>query len=125
RRRARDGRDHAARRARDRRARAQDRRRHLHLHQHQRHDRGSLMGARDPRALTPRAIVEELDRYIVGQKAAQRAVAIALRTSWRRQHVVPELRDEIAPNYTIMIAQTGVGKTVMARRLAKLTPAPY
>ncbi|MCA1664026.1 MAG: HslU--HslV peptidase ATPase subunit, partial [Myxococcales bacterium] len=59
------------------------------------------MPVRDPRALTPRAIVEELDRYIVGQKAAKRAVAIALRNRWRRQQVAPELRDEIAPKNII------------------------
>src|SRR5262249_8225660 len=74
--------------------------------------------------LTPRAIVEELDRYIVGQKAAKRAVAIALRNRWRRQQVAPELRDEIAPKNIIMIGPTGVGKTEIARRLAKLAAAP-
>src|SRR6476646_4245531 len=82
------------------------------------------MPVRDPRALTPRAIVEELDRYIVGQKAAKRAVAIALRNRWRRQQVAPELRDEIAPKNIIMIGPTGVGKTEIARRLAKLVSAP-
>jgi ATP-dependent HslUV protease ATP-binding subunit HslU len=80
---------------------------------------------RDPRSLTPRAIVEELDRYIVGQKAAKRAVAIALRNRWRRQQVAPELRDEIAPKNIIMIGPTGVGKTEIARRLAKLVSAPF
>jgi ATP-dependent HslUV protease ATP-binding subunit HslU len=80
---------------------------------------------RDPRALTPRAIVEELDRYIVGQRAAKRAVAIALRNRWRRQQVAPELRDEIAPKNIIMIGPTGVGKTEIARRLAKLVSAPF
>jgi len=83
------------------------------------------MPVRDPRALTPRAIVEELDRYIVGQKAAKRAVAIALRNRWRRQMVAPELRDEIAPKNIIMIGPTGVGKTEIARRLAKLVAAPF
>jgi len=83
------------------------------------------MPVRDPRALTPRAIVEELDRYIVGQKAAKRAVAIALRNRWRRQQVAPELRDEIAPKNIIMIGPTGVGKTEIARRLAKLVSAPF
>src|SRR6476620_10457945 len=83
------------------------------------------MPVRDPRALTPRAIVEELDRYIVGQKAAKRAVAIALRNRWRRQQVAPELRDEIAPKNIIMIGPTGVGKTEIARRLAKLVQAPF
>jgi ATP-dependent HslUV protease ATP-binding subunit HslU len=83
------------------------------------------MPVRDPRALTPRAIVEELDRYIVGQRDAKRAVAIALRNRWRRQQVAPELRDEIAPKNIIMIGPTGVGKTEIARRLAKLTAAPF
>src|SRR6476660_8287211 len=83
------------------------------------------MSVRDPRALTPRAIVAELDRYIVGQKAAKRAVAIALRNRWRRQKVAPELRDEIAPKNIIMIGPTGVGKTEIARRLAKLVSAPF
>src|SRR5438046_4619713 len=80
---------------------------------------------RNGAALTPRAIVEELDRYIIGQKAAKRAVAIALRNRWRRQQVAPELRDEIAPKNIIMIGPTGVGKTEIARRLAKLTAAPF
>jgi ATP-dependent HslUV protease ATP-binding subunit HslU len=80
---------------------------------------------RDPRELTPRAIVEELDRYVVGQKAAKRAVAIALRNRWRRQQVPSELRDEIAPKNIIMIGPTGVGKTEIARRLAKLVAAPF
>jgi ATP-dependent HslUV protease ATP-binding subunit HslU len=80
---------------------------------------------RDAKALTPKVIVEELDRYIVGQRAAKRAVAIALRNRWRRQMVTPELRDEIAPKYIIMIGPTGVGKTEIARRLAKLVAAPF
>jgi ATP-dependent HslUV protease ATP-binding subunit HslU len=83
------------------------------------------VGVRDPKALTPRVIVEELDRYIVGQKAAKRAVAIALRNRWRRQQVPAELRDEIAPKNIIMIGPTGVGKTEIARRLAKLVAAPF
>src|SRR5499427_907010 len=83
------------------------------------------MPLRDPRSLTPRAIVEELDRYIVGQRAAKRAVAVALRNRWRRQQVAPELRDEIAPKNIIMIGPTGVGKTEIARRLAKLARAPF
>jgi ATP-dependent HslUV protease ATP-binding subunit HslU len=83
------------------------------------------VAVRDPRSLTPRAIVEELDRYIVGQRAAKRAVAIALRNRWRRQQVAPELRDEIAPKNIIMIGPTGVGKTEIARRLAKLVSAPF
>ncbi len=75
--------------------------------------------------LTPKAIVEELDRYIVGQKNAKRAVAIALRNRWRRQQVPEHLRDEIAPKNIIMIGPTGVGKTEIARRLAKLAAAPF
>jgi ATP-dependent HslUV protease ATP-binding subunit HslU len=74
---------------------------------------------------TPREIVSELDRYIVGQKGAKRAVAVALRNRWRRQQVPPELRDEIAPKNIIMIGPTGVGKTEIARRLAKLAQAPF
>ncbi|HLV60617.1 MAG TPA: ATP-dependent protease ATPase subunit HslU [Fredinandcohnia sp.] len=75
--------------------------------------------------LTPREIVAELDRYIVGQKEAKRAVAIALRNRWRRQQVEGPLRDEIAPKNIIMIGPTGVGKTEIARRLAKLARAPF
>jgi ATP-dependent HslUV protease ATP-binding subunit HslU len=75
--------------------------------------------------LTPKVIVEELDRYIVGQKAAKRAVAIALRNRWRRQQVPDHLRDEIAPKNIIMIGPTGVGKTEIARRLARLAAAPF
>ena len=70
--------------------------------------------------LTPREIVAELDKYVVGQDDAKRAVAIALRNRWRRQQVPGELRDEIAPKNIIMIGPTGVGKTEIARRLAKL-----
>lgn len=75
--------------------------------------------------LTPREIVAELDRYIVGQRAAKRAVAIALRNRWRRKQVDPSLRDEIAPKNIIMIGPTGVGKTEIARRLARLAGAPF
>jgi len=75
--------------------------------------------------LTPRQIVAELDKYIVGQDAAKRAVAIALRNRWRRQRVDDELRDEIMPNNIIMIGPTGVGKTEIARRLARLAGAPF
>jgi ATP-dependent HslUV protease ATP-binding subunit HslU len=74
---------------------------------------------------TPREIVSELDRYIVGQRDAKRAVAVALRNRWRRQQVPAELRDEIAPKNIIMIGPTGVGKTEIARRLAKLAQAPF
>ncbi len=75
--------------------------------------------------LTPREIVVQLDKYIVGQDDAKRAVAIALRNRWRRQQVEPVLRDEIAPKNIIMIGPTGVGKTEIARRLAKLAKAPF
>jgi len=76
-------------------------------------------------ALTPREVVSELDRYIVGQRDAKRAVAVALRNRWRRQQVPEELRDEIAPKNIIMIGPTGVGKTEIARRLARLSQAPF
>ncbi|MBW2731721.1 MAG: ATP-dependent protease ATPase subunit HslU [Deltaproteobacteria bacterium] len=75
--------------------------------------------------LTPRAIVEALDRYIIGQGDAKRAVAVALRNRWRRQQVEAPLRDEIYPKNIIMIGPTGVGKTEIARRLAKLSSAPF
>ena len=78
-----------------------------------------------PPPMTPREIVSELDRYIVGQRAAKRAVAIALRNRWRRQQVPEDLRDEIAPKNIIMIGPTGVGKTEISRRLAKLASAPF
>ena len=76
-------------------------------------------------ALTPAQIVAELDRYIVGQERAKRAVAVALRNRWRRQNLPAELRDEVAPKNIIMIGPTGVGKTEVARRLAKLAQAPF
>jgi ATP-dependent HslUV protease ATP-binding subunit HslU len=76
-------------------------------------------------SFTPREIVSELDRYIVGQSAAKRAVAIALRNRWRRQQVTADIRDEIYPKNIIMIGPTGVGKTEIARRLAKLAQAPF
>jgi ATP-dependent HslUV protease ATP-binding subunit HslU len=78
-----------------------------------------------PQVMTPREVVSELDRYIVGQHEAKRAVAIALRNRWRRQNVAPELRDEIAPKNILMIGPTGVGKTEIARRLARLAQAPF
>jgi len=77
------------------------------------------------RHLTPAAIVEELNKYIIGQEKAKRAVAIALRNRWRRQKLPPQLRDEIAPKNIIMIGPTGVGKTEIARRLAQLAEAPF
>jgi len=85
------------------------------------------MASNDKRggALTPRAIVEELDRYIVGQRLAKRAVAVALRNRWRRQQVPEPMRDEISPKNIMLIGPTGVGKTEIARRLAKLAHAPF
>src|ERR1700689_3314018 len=74
---------------------------------------------------TPREIVSELDRYIVGQADAKRAVAIALRNRWRRQQLTPELREEVLPKNILMIGPTGIGKTEIARRLAKLAQAPF
>lgn len=78
-----------------------------------------------PKNLTPREIVSELDKYIIGQDDAKRAVAIALRNRWRRQKVSEELKEEIAPKNIIMIGPTGVGKTEIARRLAKLDNSPF
>ncbi len=75
--------------------------------------------------LTPKEIVEELDKYIVGQKEAKKAVAIALRNRYRRQKLPPELAEEVAPKNILMIGPTGVGKTEIARRLAKLTASPF
>lgn len=75
--------------------------------------------------LTPSAIVRELDKYIIGQERAKKAVAIALRNRWRRQKLPPKLRDEVAPKNIIMIGPTGVGKTEIARRLAQLAEAPF
>ncbi len=75
--------------------------------------------------LTPRQIVEELDRYIVGQQAAKKAVAVAIRNRWRRQQLDPDLRKDVTPKNIIMIGPTGVGKTEIARRLAQLVGAPF
>ena len=75
--------------------------------------------------LTPRQVVAELDRYVVGQAAAKKAIAIALRNRWRRQKAPEKMRNEIAPNNIILIGPTGVGKTEIARRLAKLAAAPF
>ena len=75
--------------------------------------------------LTPTQIVAELDHYIVGQTAAKRAVAVALRNRYRRQQLPPEQRDEVTPKNILMIGPTGVGKTEIARRLAQLARAPF
>ncbi|MBO5888643.1 MAG: AAA family ATPase, partial [Clostridia bacterium] len=75
--------------------------------------------------LSPREIVNELDRYIIGQSSAKRAVAVALRNRYRRSKLTPELRDEITPKNIIMKGPTGVGKTEIARRLAKIVGAPF
>ena len=83
------------------------------------------MKNKNMKALTPSQIVNELDKYIIGQTEAKRAVAIALRNRWRRQQVTDALREEILPNNIILIGPTGVGKTEIARRLAKLAEAPF
>ena len=75
--------------------------------------------------LTPSQIVDELNKYIIGQDNAKKSVAIALRNRWRRQQVVSEMKDEIMPNNIIMIGPTGVGKTEIARRISKLANAPF
>ena len=76
-------------------------------------------------AFSPRETVSELDRFIIGQQEAKKAVAIALRNRWRRQQLEPELQEEIYPKNILMIGPTGVGKTEIARRLAKLAQAPF
>ena len=85
---------------------------------------GAPMKSNRP-VFTPRETVSELDRYIIGQNAAKRSVAVALRNRWRRQQVDEDLREEISPKNIIMIGPTGVGKTEIARRLAKLGQAPF
>src|SRR3954463_9704229 len=76
-------------------------------------------------SMTPRQVVAELDRYIVGQGAAKKAVAVAIRNRWRRQQLAPDLRQDVTPKNIIMIGPTGVGKTEIARRLAQLVGAPF
>jgi ATP-dependent HslUV protease ATP-binding subunit HslU len=83
------------------------------------------LAARQANAFTPREIVSELDRFIIGQNDAKRAVAIALRNRWRRQQLPEELREEVLPKNILMIGPTGVGKTEIARRLARLAQAPF
>src|SRR5215211_2322729 len=75
--------------------------------------------------MTPRQIVEELDRYIVGQEAAKKAVAVAIRNRWRRQQLPEQMRKDVTPKNIILIGPTGVGKTEIARRLAQLVGAPF
>jgi len=76
-------------------------------------------------SLSPREIVSELDRYVIGQNAAKRAVAIALRNRWRRQALKGEMKEEVLPKNILMIGPTGVGKTEISRRLSKLAEAPF
>ena len=76
-------------------------------------------------ALSPREIVSELDRYVIGQKEAKKAVAVALRNRWRRQALTDEMRDEVLPKNILMIGPTGVGKTEISRRLSRLAEAPF
>ena len=75
--------------------------------------------------MSPREIVSELDRYVIGQKEAKKAVAVALRNRWRRQALSDEMRDEVLPKNILMIGPTGVGKTEISRRLSKLAEAPF
>src|SRR5262245_6879164 len=123
----------------DRRGGAEDRRGDRRVHQRPHPGGGAVMVERLPRAggdgaarlaeppaeLSPRQIVEELDRYIVGQEKAKRAVAIALRNRLRRLKVPPDMAEEVAPKNIIMIGPTGVGKTEIARRLARLAGSPF
>ncbi len=101
--------------------------RDMYIHKQSDSNRRALKEKRTKmeRPLTPKQIVAELDKYIIGQDEAKRSVAIALRNRWRRQQVPKELQDEIAPKNIIMIGPTGVGKTEISRRLAKLAQAPF
>merc|ERR1712005_97746 len=87
------------------------------------------MGSKDDSskvsALSPREIASELDRYVIGQKDAKKAVAVALRNRWRRQALSDEMRDEVLPKNILMIGPTGVGKTEISRRLSRLAEAPF
>ena len=76
-------------------------------------------------ALSPREIVSELDRYVIGQKEAKKAVAVALRNRWRRQALTGEMKNEVLPKNILMIGPTGVGKTEISRRLSRLAEAPF
>ena len=87
--------------------------------------KGSKNDSSKVSALSPREIVSELDRYVIGQKEAKKAVAVALRNRWRRQALTDELRDEVLPKNILMIGPTGVGKTEISRRLSKLAEAPF
>ena len=87
--------------------------------------RGSKNEGSKVSALSPREIVSELDRYVIGQKDAKKAVAVALRNRWRRQALTDEMRDEVLPKNILMIGPTGVGKTEISRRLSRLAEAPF
>src|SRR5262249_56825438 len=100
---------------------ASDRGAALHLHERPDHRR-NVVAMED---LTPRQIVAELDKYIIGQAKAKRAVAIALRNRYRRRRLGEDLRDEVIPKNILMMGPTGVGKTEIARRLARLANAPF
>ena len=87
--------------------------------------KGSKADSSEVSALSPREIVSELDRYVIGQKEAKKAVAVALRNRWRRQALTDEMRDEVLPKNILMIGPTGVGKTEISRRLSRLAEAPF
>ncbi|MEQ9349976.1 MAG: AAA family ATPase, partial [Alphaproteobacteria bacterium] len=88
-------------------------------------DGSAVDGSAEDLAFSPREIVSELDRFIIGQRDAKRAVAVALRNRWRRQQLPEALREEVLPKNILMIGPTGVGKTEIARRLARLARAPF